>query len=421
MNLPFFIARRLQLKDGGSKVSLGVYIAVAGVSLSMAVMILAISIVLGFKSQIQEKVIGLNSSITVTPADKYDEFGRFVPQFVTQEDLNLVNEALPEGSVALKLSQPGVLKTSADFMGVVFNGYDSLYDWKFLESSLVDGEIPDFAAKDNKMSVVMSTFVANRMGLKVGDKVDAYFFVKDNIKSRKFKITGLYNTNFDDYDRMVVLASISTLQRIAGVDSVEGSVIEVSGIGIDDIELASENLKLALQAQIFPLNDSNDVYKSPLRVDNVLKTGAVYFNWLDLLDTNVVVILLLMTCVSGFTLVSSLFILILEKVQMIGVLKSLGATNGQISKVFILLAGKIVAKGVLWGNLVGLGACFVQWKFRLIPLDGSAYYLTTVPVEFNWWLLALLNVGVVIISMLLLIIPSRMISKVSPASTMRYE
>ncbi len=155
MNLPFFIARRLHLEDGGSKTSLGIYIAIVGIILSMTVMILAISIVLGFKSQIQEKVIGLNSSLSVMPVDKYDEFGRYIPNYVTQQDLRLVKSVFPENPVSLKLSQPGVLKTKTDFIGVVFNGYDSSHDWTFLRTALVDGVVPDFNEESGKMSVLV--------------------------------------------------------------------------------------------------------------------------------------------------------------------------------------------------------------------------------------------------------------------------
>lgn len=418
MNVSYFISRRLKLQSqDGRRVSSNSAIAIAGIALSMAVMILSVSVVLGFKSQIRAKVLGLEASITVSGQDAYDEFGRYISPKVNIDDANVIKNLVGDYPVSLSMSRSGVIKTPTDFIGLEFRGYGSGHDWSFIRESLSEGTV-DSLYKDDK-SLVVSKATADALNLSITDKVDAYFFENDNLKVRRFRIAGLYDTNFGDHDRSVCYVSLKAIQSICGVDSTVGDRIEVSSIPMGQIANITESLNKELFEDY--LRRSSGGPSIRLTADNVLSSGGAYFNWLDLLDMNVIVILCLMTIVSGFTLISSLFILILERVKFIGILKSMGATNGQIRNIFIYLAERVIIKGLIIGNVAGIGMAFLQWKFQCIPLDPSAYYLSSVPIEFNWGALAALNIGTILISTAVLLIPARVIAGIAPSATMKYE
>lgn len=423
MNVSVFIARHIGVgsKDGQRNSSSST-IAVVGTALSMAIMILAITVVTGFKSQIREKVLNTGASITVTAPEAYDEFGRCATPAVGQSDLAKVTDALGgDYSVTMAMTQSGVLKTANDFLGLEFEAFGPTHDWSTIATSIVDGELPDFNNTGDKYTVVLSKTSADKLGLTAGDKIDAYFFADDNIKARRLTVKGIYDTHFTDYDNAHCFVPLPTLQRIAGLDSLSGSRIEITSVPTDSIMPLTERLDQTLYGEYLADLADGDTRAKRLKVDNVLNSGAAYLNWLDLLDTNVVVIIALMAAVSGFTLVSCLFILILERVRLIGSLKSMGATNRQISRIFIYLAERIVLKGMAIGNAIGLGLAALQWYFKLLPLDASAYYLTAVPVKIELSTLALLNVGMLLFSTAILLIPARMVAGISPASTMKYE
>lgn len=419
MNVSYFISRRLKLKpQDGSRVSSNGAIGIAGIALSMAVMILSVTVVLGFKSQIRAKVLGLEASITVSGQDRYDEFGRYISPHVDVDDARLIKELVGDYPVSLAMSQSGVIKTHSDFAGLEFRGYGRNHDWSFIRESLSEGSV-DNLYNDDK-SIIISKVTANTLNLSVNDKVDAYFFVNDNLKARRFSVAGVYDTNFGEHDRSVCYVSLKAVQSICDTDSTVGDHIEVASIPMEQIADITESLNRALFVDY--VNRSSSTGPSVrLTADNVLNSGAAYFNWLDLLDMNVIVILCLMTIVSGFTLISSLFILILERVKFVGILKSMGATNGQIRNVFIYLAERVIIKGMIIGNIVGIGIAYLQWKFQWIPLNPSAYYLSSVPIEFSWMALVALNAGTILLSTAILLIPARVIAGIAPSTTMKYE
>ena len=262
----------------------------------------------------------------------------------------------------------------------------------------------------------MSSTTASALNLSLGERVNTYFFSNGNIRARKFKIAGIYNSNFGEYDKLIAYAPLNTLQRIANLDSLSGTSIEINGIDNESIYNKSYELQSAINQAVY-----SQQLKKIYSVSNVYNSGAMYFNWLDLLDMNVVVILILMSCVSAITLISCLFIIILERVRTIGLLKSLGATNAQIKRVFIYMTQRLVLRGMLLGNIISLAFIYLQYYFHIIPLDPEAYYLNFVPVEINWLHIILLNIGVITISSLILILPSHIVSKISPAQTMKYE
>lgn len=423
MNISVFIARHLDIKsENGRRSSSSMIIAVVGIALSMAIMILAITVVMGFKSQIREKVLGVGASITVSAHESYDEYGRYSSLMMSQNERAGIEDALGGCyPVSLALSQSGVLKTKSDFLGLQFDAFDSHHDWATIKSAVVEGLMPDLNDAEERNSLVLSKSSAEKLGITVGEKIDAYFFADENLKVRRLELKAIYDTHFADFDNSHCFISLPMLQRIAGIDSLSGSRVEISSVADDSIPLLSAALDNILYDDYLTARANGDETVGRCKVDNIMKTGAAYFSWLNLLDTNVIVIIALMAAVSGFTLVSSLFILILERVKFIGILKALGATNIQIGKIFICLAERIIIKGMFIGNIIGLGLSLIQWKFRLLPLDASSYYLTAVPVKIDWIAIIVLNVCVLAMSTSLFLIPAQMISRISPASTMKYE
>lgn len=421
MNISLFLARRLQLK--GTKrdtSSSSTIIAVAGVAIAIIVMVLTITVVLGFKHQIREKVIGFDAQVAIVPEFNYytgesEQYLSLTPSLQSLID-SVLNEQGYKASVALSIKQPGIMKTDENFAGLMFKGINDKSDISFVKKNLIAGKFPNYDCDSCKNKVVISSTTANALGINLGDKINTYFFSNEQIRTRKFEIVGIYNSNFGEYDRLIAYASMPTLQHIAMIDSLSGTSIEFTQLNFDEIETCGAVIQSAINQSVYQ-QQLNHLY----RVNTVFRSGAIYFNWLNLLDTNVVVILILMCCVAGITLVSCLFIIILERVKTIGLLKAIGATNRQIRLVFVYMAQRLVLRGLIIGNAISLAIVLLQDKFHIIPLDPNAYYLSFVPVEINWLHILALNIGVILISFILLLGTSHLVSKISPSQTMRYE
>lgn len=420
MNPSFWIASRLRLNDTGSGANTtGVVIASIGVAVAVIIMEITLGVVLGFKTGITGRVLGFDPDVTVLPAYDY-ESGESAEHIVASDQIRtLVEDAHPGAKVSLRLSQPGILKTDSDFAAVYFTAFDRNHDYAFERGNIVEGEFPDFESDGSRSSIVISRATARSLGLGVGDKITATFIVDEAVKSRRFTISGLYESGFEERDNTGAYASLRALQSVAGVDSLTGTQIDVrfptESQGADTEEAAA-----AIQgALVNAYSDGSIPVLHP--VDHIRHTGAVFFNWLDLLDTNVVVIFILMLCVAGFTLVSSMFIIILERIPTIGLLRSVGATKSTVERIFVAMAMRIVIIGLIAGNAIGLGFLLVQRHFHVLSLDPKMYYLSTVPVEINWTWMLVLNIGVVAAAYLILILPSRLAGSISPASTLRYE
>lgn len=417
MRLELFISRRLRFKrDEARSTSPSIYIATTGIALALIIMMLSVCIVLGFKHEIRDKVMGFDSHITVNPTDGYGDGIDGTLINLSDTLLSVIASVEPAAKISLTLDQPGMLKTDTDFKGIIMRGIASDGNWDFVKSNLSAGEIPDYSDLRNKNKVIISQSTASALGIGLSDKINAYFFHNNNIKTRRLEIAGIYDTRFSDYDNIYLFAPIALTQSINDVPDTYGTSVNIRIDDTDRIDTSSYALQEALAKACYE-NRLDKLYT----IDNVNRTGMLYFNWLELLDTNVVVILLLMAAVSGFTLISCLFILILERVNMIGILKAIGAADSQISRIFICLAQRLVATGLIIGNIIGIGFILLQSRFRLIALDAEAYYLDYVPIEINWWYIILLNFGIIIASYTMLLLPARLISKISPASAIRYE
>lgn len=413
MNYPLFIAHRLSLSAGGKKKAPAVTVAVTAVALSVTVMLASVAIVLGFKQEIRDKVVGFNGHITlyVAPADQDDDNVISITPSLKKElsALTFVTD------YSLQAAIPAILKTQSDFKGVYLKGLCGKTTTDFIESNLEEGEMADFSLPENKMKVVISRIAANQLGLKAGDKIDTYF-ISDDVRVRRLEIVGVFNSHFDQYDDVMVYGSLPLVQQLGQIGEDQGTYIQISTDDFDKIQDYTLQLQTALntavaEGRLFRL----------YRTDNVLNQGIGFFSWLSLLDTNVVVVLVLMMIVGCVTLVSGMLIIIIEKKRFIGIMKAMGAPTSKVSRIFVFLAVRIALWGLLIGNVVALGLLYVQEKTHMLPLDADSYYIDFVPVSISWVSIVLLNIGVMAVTYLVLILPSRFVSGISPAETMRYE
>ncbi len=414
MNLEYFIAKRIHFEKKGEKnVSRpAVRIATIGIAVGVAVMLIAIAVVIGFKQEIRNKTIGFGSHIQITNFDNNNSY-EMQPIRMSDTLQNQLNAIPNVRHIQRFVTKPGIIKTENDFQGMILKGVGPEFDWSFFKSNLLEGDILNLNDSTPVNEAIISKSIADMMGLKLGDSFLTYF-LQDQIRARKFTVKGIYSTNFADYDKLFVITDIRIAQRLNGWDQEYFSGMEILITDFNYLDGVS-NQVYALAANRF------DAEGNGYFIQTIRQLNPQIFSWLDLLDMNVWVILLLMLAVAGFNMISGLLILILEKTNMIGILKSYGAGNWSIRKIFLYESIFLIGKGMLWGNIIGLLICFVQFQFKIIPLDPVSYYTSTVPITFNWLYIVLLNAGTLIVSVLMLIGPSYLITKISPAAIMRYE
>lgn len=413
----YWFSRRLRLRRGApSSTATGVVIAVAGVVLALMVMELSLAIVTGFKNQIRAKVEGFEASVSVLPP--YDVLrGESASDFNFSDTLaHIITSAMPGSRPVVSLRRQAILKTDNDFAAVECTARDSNHNTAFEVSNMTAGTWPGFDGGADADSIVISAPLARTLSVGCGDKVYLYFFIDGEVRTRRVFISGLYQSNFSEFDNSVVYTDLGMLQRLGRTAGRTATSVDLEGIALDDIPAATERLQNALVAE-YRAGNIGELHP----VTDILTTGSLYFNWLDLLDTNVVVIFILMACVAAFTLISSLFIIILDRVPTIGILRALGESRHGVSRIFVIVAMRLVGAGMIIGNICGLGLALLQSHTRLLPLDPEMYYLSYVPVEINWTDMALLNLAVAVASWLILIVPARLAAHIDPASTMRYE
>lgn len=413
MNTEYFIAKRIHFQQGKKNVSRpAVRIAIAGIALGLAVMIIAVAVVIGFKQEIRNKTIGFGGHIQVT---NFDSNNTYELQPV-QADNALMDKLRGLTNVAHAqrfATKPGIIKTDDQFQGIVLKGVDKEFDWEFFRSNLTDGNIPDTKSDTLRNEIIISKQLAELLELKTGDSFFTYF-IQEQVRARKFVISGIYSTNFAEYDKMFLITDLRHVQQLNNWDSSQYSGVEILIKNFDRLE-ETGNLVYAATSNRFD-NEGNALYTQTIK-----QISPNIYGWLDLLDMNVWVILFLMLSVAGFNMISGLLILILERTNMIGILKSVGAQNWSIRKIFLYHSLFLIGKGMLLGNLAGLSLCTLQYFTHIIPLDPEAYYVSFVPVTFNWLYLILLNAGTLLASLLMMIGPSYLITKISPAKIIRYE
>jgi lipoprotein-releasing system permease protein len=413
LNTELFIARRIVSRQH-SKNNFSrpvVAVAVGGISIGLAVMILAVSIVTGFKKEISEKVIGFGAHLQIVNYDNNTSY-ETLPITKNQDWVDDIAEMQGIESINMYIVKAGIVKTDDNLHGVVFKGIDKDFNWKFFNQYLVDGDTLIIADSVKSNGVVISKYIADALELKLGDSFAAYF-IQDPPRMRKFTITGIYNTQLQDLDKIFVLADIKHLRKLNDweEDQITGFEIHVS----DFSKLVEHEIAIN---RIVGNNFSPD--GSALKVTNIGEEYPGIFDWLSLLDINVLVILILMVSVAGFNMISGLLVIILERVNMIGILKSMGATNFKVGKVFVHVSGFLISRGLLIGNVIGIGLCLLQKYTGLITLDPESYYVAVVPVNIDFLHILLLNVGTLVITVAMMILPSMIVSKISPADSIRF-
>ena len=412
--MELFIARRLYKSEQGSRsVSRpAVLIAQIGVALGLAVMLVTIAVSFGFKHEVREKAVGFSSHIHIS---NY-ESGQSHEALSVAADSALLGRlaAIPSVEhVQRYAAKPGVFRTDNDFIGYILKGVGEDYDLSFYAQYLKEGVLPQFSDSVASGNILISRVIADKLQLGVGDKVDSYF-LQGTMRARRYTVAGIYETGFNEYDRLFVIADLKAVQALNRWEADQVTGVEV--VLSDFSKVEDMNWELGTM-----LDRTEDKYGNQYLVQSVTDINPGLFAWLDVLDMNVWLILALMIGVAGFTMISGLLILIIERTQFIGILKALGASNASVRKAFLYLAMLIIGKGMLWGNIVGLGLCAVQKFTGLIPLDPANYYLDRVPIEFNWLFILAVNVVMFVLSVLILIVPSHLISRIYPTKAMRFE
>lgn len=414
MNFPLFIARRIYSKNDGQRMvsKPAIRIATAGVAIGLAVMIVSVSVVFGFKHTIRDKVVGFGSHIQVG-------------EFMTLQNADQRPVAMTDSIMAALRStdgvrhvqrfaiRQGILKTDEDFLGVLFKGVGPEFDSTFIHQNIVEGSIPAFSDSSSTNKLLISKSMADKLRLKSGDRIFAYF-IDNGVRARRFDISGIYQTNLSQYDDAICYIDLYTAVKLNGwePDQVSGAEVSVENfLKIDEVE----------EIFINKVNRQVDKYGETYSTKTIQKLNPQLFSWLELLDLNVWIILALMVAVAAVTMISGLLIIILERTTMIGVLKALGARNKTIRHTFLWFAVFMIGRGLLIGNLLGIGLVLLQRYTGLIKLDPETYYVSTVPVEINIPLIILLNIATLLISLFILIAPSYLISHIQPAKSMRYE
>lgn len=414
MSLSLFIARRLYSEEqAGRRVSRpAVLVAKIGIAVGLAVMIIAVCVIVGFKTEVRDKIVGFGGHLQVNSLAQMQPF----EPVAVGTDTALINSLMsfPDVKHVQRYSvKPGMIKTEESFQGMVLKGIGQDYDCSFFRSHLQEGEFPFFTDSISSNQVVISQAMADKLDLGVGDKLDTYY-IEDEVRIRRLSIAGIYRTGFSEYDSYFLFTDLHTVNRLNHFQSDQANGLEIILYDYADLEKDTWEIGSFLEGRV-------DRYGEKYTVRNVEQLNPAIFAWLGILDVDVWVILVLMMGVAGFTMISGLLILIIERTAMIGTLKSLGADNTLVRRIFLWLSIFLIGKGMAWGNIVGVGFCLFQYFTGMLTLDAETYYMDTVPIAFNIEYLILLNAGTLLASVLMLLGPSYLIARIRPADSMHYE
>ena len=415
MNLPLFIARRIHFSDNKNKKKVSkpaVRIALCGIALGLAVMLLSLAIVVGFKNEVGRKVMGFGSHIQITSLTNNKTYD-LPPISFSDTLINAIKQVPNVDYTQITATKPAIIKTKTDFQGIVLKGVDANYNWDFFKEYLREGKIPVYNDSTPSNEVLISQKQADALKLKVGDKFICYF-IQNDVRLRQFTISGIYSTGLADFDKLFVVTDIQHVRMLNNWDNKTATSIEVFVNDLDYLGETSYNIFLATA------NNFTGNY-NPYYTRSIQELQPQIFGWLDLLDLNMVVILILMFSVASFTMISGLLIIILEKTTLIGTLKVLGANNWTIRKIFLYQASFLIGKAMLWGNVIGLGMYFIQKYLKVVKLDPEIYFVDYAPVELIPWQAIALNIGVGVAILCILVIPSYLIAKISPAKSIKFE
>ena len=417
MNHEVFIARRMSLNNERQKGSPSLTVALVGIVLAVVVMILSVAIVMGFKGEITGKIMHLDAHLRITNAALGidDNYATVNGREVREAIANNADFAPLIESMSLIADKSAILKTDEDFMGIIMRGVDDGYDFRYLKSKLIEGDIPVVSDTASSNQIIISKAVASRLKLHTGDKVLTYF-IDDNIKVRNLTVSGVFETDLEAFDNAYIVGGIGIIQ---GVNSWNGDTGTQMAVNLKDThDLDNDAYQLySLLAENTVQHESKNLFF----VTTTHQNNLPFFAWLEMLDMNVIIILTLMMIVAAFTLISAMLMIVLERIRVIGNFKAMGATNGSIRRIFIYLTGKLILKALIIGNVIGIGLALLQKYGHIVRLDPSAYYMPYVPISLSIPALILLNIGIIVVSYLTLLGASHIISTIKPTATMRFE
>ena len=414
MNTELYIAKRL-LQGGSQRKSTGLMVSISifGIALSIAVMVIAVAITTGFKKEIGGKATGFAADIQITNLDSNHSLYNMSPISANQPFLDNL-KAIPEvRHIQQYCIKPGIMKSTGEIQGIVLKGIGSDFEWDFFRKNMVEGsvlQLPDSAASTE---IILSKHIASLLQLKLGDPVIIYFIQEPSPRYRRLTVAGIYSTGLVELDKVYVLVDMRQIQRLNNWTPDQISGFEIFIRDFDKIQMVTDKV---FDLAGFRLSEDG----SSLNVQNICELYSQIFDWLSLQDMTVVIILFLMVLVAGFNMISGLLIIILERTSTIGVLKALGANSGFIRKIFLYKSAFFVGKGLLWGNVIALILCWVQWKFGVITLDQESYFLDKAPISIHLLQIIAINAGAAVAILLMLILPSTIISKISPETTIKY-
>ena len=417
MNFPLFIARRIYSDHIGDQQKVSkpaIRIAVAGVAIGLAVMIISVCVVLGFKHTIRDKVVGFGSHIQVANFYTLQSSAIDQPIAIGDSMMNVLKKTEGVKHVQRFAMKQGILKTDNDFLGVMFKGVGPEFDSTFIHKSMVEGSIPHFSDQQSTNRILISKDMASKLRVKAGDRIFAYFIGEGGVRTRRFTISGIYQTNLAQYDKTTCFCDLYTARKLNAWtdDMVTGAELTVNDF---------KQLSTTANDIINRVNRTQDQYGNTFSSKTIRELSPQIFSWLDLLDLNVWIILAIMTAVAVVTMISGLLIIILERTTMIGVLKALGARNSTVRHTFLWFAAFIIGKGLLIGDTLALALILLQKLTGFAKLDPQTYYVDVVPVELDWMLIVALNIATMLIALFVLIAPSYLVSHIHPAKSMRYE
>ena len=406
MNIEFFIAKRLfTAKEKNNRYTKPIFrIAILAISLSVAVMLLSLVILSGFKSDISEKIIGFGSHITITSFTNNQSY-ESEPVSIIQDFYPKIKDEEGISNIQVFAKKAGIIKTVNDISGVLLKGVSGDFDNSFFSKNLLEGNVPFYNDSVVSNKIMLSSSISNKLNLSIGDDVVVYFF-QEPTRVRKFVLHGIYETGFVDFDDLIMIVDIKHIQKLNNWKNNEVGGFEIL---IDNFDKLDEITNHVYTKIPYNLNAQSIVEKNPQ-----------LFDWLELQNVNLKVILILMLVVGSVNMITALLILILEKTKLVGILKSLGCSNWSIRKVFLYNASHLIINGIVLGNIIGLGFALLQQKFKLILLDPNIYFMNTVPIKFDFMHIFALNLSVLVICLLVLIIPSYVITKITPVKAIRF-
>ncbi|HUX96644.1 MAG TPA: FtsX-like permease family protein [Bacteroidales bacterium] len=414
MNFPYFIAQRL-IKGRREETSFSRpinVIAIIGIATGLAVMILAVAILTGFKQEIRDKVVGFGSHIQITNFDSNISY-ETTPISDTQSFVPLIKKMPGIRHIQVYATKAGIIKTEDEIQGVVLKGIGSDFDWSYFGSNLADGTV--FTVNDTSRTdkVIISKKLSDMLRLKTGDSF-AMHFIQDPPRMRKFTISGIYETSLEEFDKIYVFCDIGHIKRLNGWDDTMVSGFEIFINDFDNLDLMTQKVRDVIG---YRLEEDETRFK----VTSIKTKYPQIFDWLNFQDINVIIIIILMLVVSGFNMISGLLILILEKTNMIGILKALGSEDKTIRKVFLYQAAYLIFKGLIFGNVTGLGLAYLQLRTGIFTLDSASYYIKTVPINLDIIHILLLNASTMVAIIIMLLVPSQLISRITPVKAIRYD